>query len=233
MIGKEQLFESYNKMINSISFRMIENPDTAREAVQEAWEQVLKSLPGFKGESKLSTWIYTIASRTILRFARHEKKYTAADLKEFMHEKHGGEDSGFSPNEWNSDLCDKCLTGSVHCLSNEDRLIYLLYELAELKSREIGRIVSISDAAVRKKMSRSRKKLHNFLHDKCVLYNPEGTCSCPNAQKMKNKAQVRDELKKLHLDIQKVSFLKKSGIVLSKKSHFLQNLSHTFQKNSH
>lgn len=231
MKDTEQLFESYSKMINSISFRMIENPDTAREAVQEAWEQVLKSLPAFKGESKLSTWIYTIASRTILRFARHEKKYTAADLKDFMHE--GSENSGSSRNEWNSDLCDKCLTGSVHCLSNEDRLIYLLYELAELSSREIGRIVSITDAAVRKKLSRSRKKLHSFLHDQCVLYNPEGNCSCPNAKKMKKKADVRDDLKNLHLDIEKLSFLKKSGIVLSKKSHFLHDLSHTFQNNSH
>ena len=46
---------------------MFRDEDEAREPAQAAWVEVLASLPGFRGESKLGTWIYTVVYRKILR----------------------------------------------------------------------------------------------------------------------------------------------------------------------
>ena len=43
------------------------------EAAQEVWLAVLEGLPGFRGESALSTWIYSIARRVVGRYAPHFK----------------------------------------------------------------------------------------------------------------------------------------------------------------
>jgi RNA polymerase sigma-70 factor (ECF subfamily) len=63
---KKEITQEYRGLVSAISHRMIKNPEAAKDAVQETWMEILKSLKTFKEESKISTWIYTIASRVIL-----------------------------------------------------------------------------------------------------------------------------------------------------------------------
>ncbi len=57
---KEEITKEYRGLVSAISHRMIQNPEMAKDAAQEAWMEILKSLKTFKGESKISTWIYTV-----------------------------------------------------------------------------------------------------------------------------------------------------------------------------
>jgi RNA polymerase sigma factor (sigma-70 family) len=66
----EYIIENYGKMVNSICRRMIQNRDTVEDAVQEVWLEVNKSLKSFRGESKISTWLYKITSRVVMRMAK-------------------------------------------------------------------------------------------------------------------------------------------------------------------
>ena len=45
--------------------RQIQNKEIAKEAAQEVWYEIIKSIDSFNGESGLSTWIYTLCKRTI------------------------------------------------------------------------------------------------------------------------------------------------------------------------
>ena len=62
-------------------------------------------------------------------------------------------------------MCDQCLAGILHCLNNEARIAYILREITEVSYGDIARILDKDDAAVRKIISRSRRKLKNFLDD--------------------------------------------------------------------
>jgi len=73
---KEEITKECRGLVSALSHRMIQNPEIAKDAAQEAWMEILKSLKTFKGESKISTWIYTIVSRVILRQAKNEKVYS-------------------------------------------------------------------------------------------------------------------------------------------------------------
>ena len=55
-----RLVEEYGNMISTIAHRMIQNKEIAREAAQEVWYELCKSFHSFKGDSELSTWIYTL-----------------------------------------------------------------------------------------------------------------------------------------------------------------------------
>jgi RNA polymerase sigma-70 factor (ECF subfamily) len=81
---KEEITKEYRGLVSAVSHRMIQNPEIAKDAAQEAWMEILKNLKTFKGESKISTWIYAIASRVILRQAKNEKVYSTRYLSEYF-----------------------------------------------------------------------------------------------------------------------------------------------------
>ena len=79
----EDIVEHYGTMVATIAHRMIQNREIAKEAAQEVWYEVFKSLPSFNADSELATWIYTIAKRTISRYAQNEKVATLVKLEQF------------------------------------------------------------------------------------------------------------------------------------------------------
>ena len=217
---EQEITLEYRGLVSAISHRMIQNPETAKDAAQEAWLEILKSLDTFKGESKISTWIYTIASRIILKQAKDEKVYSARYLSEYFRD--GERESPFDREEdkrrWIREMCDKCLTGILHCLSNEDRLLYILYDIAGLPYREISEIVENRESTIRKRVSRSRRKLHNFLTEECALFKPDGNCSC----RMKKHVVAIDlpsEYQKLAKTVKDIHFFRESRQILAIKDY--------------
>jgi RNA polymerase sigma factor (sigma-70 family) len=178
-IHLEILAEKYGPKISTVACRMIRDKEVAKEAAQEVWIQILKSLKTFRGDSSLSTWIYTIARRTIMRYAIHEKTYNHYQIKGFFDQ---GEiaipDGSQAKNKWVKEKCDDCLTAFCHCLSNEARLIFIFRDIASLPYAEISQIMEKDEAYIRKILSRSRTKVGNFMTNNCFLFNPSAHCKC-------------------------------------------------------
>jgi len=198
------IIAQYGTMISTIARRMIQNKELAREAAQEVWYEVFKSLPSFNGNSQLSTWIYTIARRTILRYATNEKRATLASLEEFRalpEMEYTGTDE--DRREWVKERCDWCLTAVNQCLSADARLIFIFRENLALPYREISEIMEIREDNIRQISSRSMAKVSNFMNDTCPLYNPAGTCKC----------RIRKQVYTLDLDKEYASVRKVMGLV--------------------
>jgi RNA polymerase sigma-70 factor (ECF subfamily) len=83
-VSAGQLVYDYGSMVSAICRRMMQDEETAREAAQEIWLEVIKSLPSFQGRSKLSTWIYTIAYRMAIRCSQKEKIYSTKFLRDYF-----------------------------------------------------------------------------------------------------------------------------------------------------
>ena len=179
-ILSENEIPRYGKMVSVLSKRMISNFAVAEEAAQEVWVEVMKSLPSFRGESKLSTWIYSIAKRVISKYAVNERLHSTT----FLHDYITGDDieppsqTDMDRELWIREECDRCLTGLFHCLTNEARLIYLFRDVIGLPYEEIAEVMEKDEPAVRKVLSRSRAKLRNFLTRDCRIYNPDSECKC-------------------------------------------------------
>ena len=67
------LVEQYSSMAYNISLRMLRNPEDAEDAVQEAFLLAHRSLSHFKGQSKMSTWLYRIVVNSCLMKIRKEQ----------------------------------------------------------------------------------------------------------------------------------------------------------------
>src|SRR5579859_993441 len=83
--GFEKLVRAYETMVYRVAFRFLGNPTDASDVAQEVFLRVHKSLPKFRGDSSLSTWIYAITanlSRNAIRSKRNREKVQVLAPKE-------------------------------------------------------------------------------------------------------------------------------------------------------
>lgn len=194
----ENIVNNYGGMVSSICHRMMRNSEDVKDAMQEAWAEILEGLADFRGEAKLSTWIYTVTYRVALRYLRKEKLYSIRYMKDYFHQDplEIPVDIDYDKQIWIKEMCDKCLTGMLHCLDGESRIAYLFRDLVQLSYEDIADIVGKDPATVRKIVSRCRKKLRCFLNDECILLNPNGQCRC-RMKKLVSEIQLPEEYMKL------------------------------------
>ncbi|MCD7902042.1 MAG: sigma-70 family RNA polymerase sigma factor [Bacteroides sp.] len=184
-IELNQLVKDYGTMVSTLSHRLIQNKEIAKEATQEVWYEIIKSIHTFKGDSSLSSWIYTISKRTIYRYLMNEKTASLTELKAFRAlPEIEYDETEKDKHNWIKERCDWCITALNHCLNNDARLIFIFRINLELPFRQISEIMEMKEENVRKISSRSIRKISHFMNDTCPLYNPQGTCKCRIARQI-------------------------------------------------
>jgi len=220
-LSLEQIAQAYGRMVSSICRRMITDEDIARDAAQQVWVEIVKSYPSFRGESKVSTWIYTITRRVALDHAKNERRITTRFLRAYSlkNEFDLPADIDLDKGLWIRQMCDKCITGILHCVDAESRLAHIFRDIAELEYEEIAGILGRDEPAVRQTISRTRKKLNAFLNDKCTLYNPDGDCRC-RMKKWVKEVDLAAEYQKIGSIVGWVNFYKRSEKILPGKNYW-------------
>lgn len=204
---------------------MTRDEDAAREAAQEVWVAVLEGLPRFRGESSLSTWIYSIAWRVIGRCAQARRTYTTRFLSAFFESE--GEPAAPAGNDvdhdlWVRSMCDQCLCGMAQCLEPEVRLAYLLRDVAEVTYDDVAQVLGVEPAAARQTVSRARRKLRRFMSGHCSLANPSGPCRCRMRRHVKA-VDLPAEYERLRRTTHRVRVFKESEQVLPPRDYWLES----------
>jgi len=216
-----ELVNNYGPLVSSICHRMIKNDEDAKDAAQEVWLEVVKGLPNFRGDALLSTWIYTVAYHTVTRFSQKEKKYSTKFLREYFHQEQleVPSDIDYDQKIWIKEMCDRCLTGILHCLDQESRLVYLFKDVVGLSYDDIALIIDKQPATVRKMVSRCRGKLKNFLNKECILYNPSGNCKC-RMRDLVAEINLPHEYHKLRQLVKEVNLYQESCQIIPQKNYW-------------
>ena len=216
----KQIASDYGRMVSSICTRMISNPSVAEEAAQETWLEITRSLKSFRNQSKISTWIYTITRRVVIRYSHKEKWYSTHYLSQYFRSDDPPPDLPEDQKEYHRHIkeqCDQCMIGILHCLDNDSRLAYIMRDIAGLSYEDISDIFEKSEPAVRKDISRSRRKLRRFLHEECYLFNPEGNCRCRMKESVKE-INLDQEFDRLRQTVHTMRFFKEAEEILPRKN---------------
>lgn len=226
-MNTKTIVDKYGTQISRLAKRMLTDSDMVKDATQEVWYEVIKSLHTFKGDSEISTWIYTIAKRTILKYAKNERIVTHADLDYCVSKGQiKYDDSKERKEEWIKEKCDDCITAFCHCLKNEARLIFLFRENLNLSYQRIAKIMDMKQDNVRQIASRSLKKVKNFMNNDCILLNPNGRCGCRIKEEIKS-IGYDQKYKQLQEACRLVDFYNKFEMELPQKNYwekYLQNV---------
>jgi hypothetical protein len=70
------------------------------------------------------------------------------------------------------------MQGALVCLKREERIAFILSEQYGVTSKEGAFILDITPELFRKRLSRGRKSLQNFMHKNCGLVNNNNVCRC-------------------------------------------------------
>src|SRR5258706_12426454 len=86
--GDEPAFEAlvirYQARVFLLARRLTGNDGDAQDALQDAFLQVHRHLPSFRGEARFSTWLYRIATNAALMLRPTRDRRPAASLREFL-----------------------------------------------------------------------------------------------------------------------------------------------------
>jgi RNA polymerase sigma-70 factor (ECF subfamily) len=184
-IDFEKVYQEYQPKILRYLSRLT-GQDEAQDIAQEVFEKVSRSIGGFEGRSKLSTWIYRIATNTALdrfrsplfkRSLGHDtlEDRTGIDNRNvWTGETENPPDQKFIRREMS-----ECVREYVNKLSPDHRTVILLKELEGFKNREIADILQISLEAVKIRLHRARAALKKELDNACAFYHTEqGVLAC-------------------------------------------------------
>ncbi|MCT4636983.1 MAG: sigma-70 family RNA polymerase sigma factor [Bacteroidales bacterium] len=224
-IDIHQLVNRYGAKVSALAHRMIIDKDKAQDAAQEVWYQVLKSIDSFAGRSDISTWLYTIARRTILRYSADERIISYRQYNEHFNREpidYTGDES--NRKQWAKEQCDYCLTAFCHCLTNSARLIFVFRTLIGLDYNQVAEIMEMNDEAVRKVSSRSVTKVKHFMKRDCFLYNENGRCRCRMRKHIVD-VDLKREYKVLSDAVDMIKIFQESEKVLPRKNYWLEFIS--------
>lgn len=172
------------QMVYNLSIHMLHNKIDAEEATQSIFEKVIKNFSSFKSESKLSTWVYSIAYNYLLDMIKSQKRES---IKLTNFEK---DINFYKPynNELNLNPIDEkiyieeikvgCTLALLQCLTPENRFIFILGNIFNINQGEAASICNLNYSTYRKRLSRSREKITNFMKSNCGLINPWAKCQC-------------------------------------------------------
>ncbi len=111
------LVNKYGISISRFARRMLSDAEMAKDAAQETWFEIVKSIDSFNNESDISTWIYVIAKRTILRYAKNERVVNHTHLDYCISKGQiEFDDTEERKEEWIKEKCNDCITVYICCL---------------------------------------------------------------------------------------------------------------------
>jgi RNA polymerase sigma factor (sigma-70 family) len=166
-----------------LALRMLADPADAEDATQEILVKVVTHLSDFRGESGVRTWVWRIATNHVLSFrrSRREAGLSFEQLEGMLAAGIAAEPAlGEAPAD--ALLEEEVKLGCTHtmltCLDRDHRAAFVLGAVFELPGEECAEILDIDHAAYRKRLSRARRRMREFMERSCGLVNADAACRC-------------------------------------------------------
>ncbi len=183
-LGFQKIHETFRPKILRYLTRLVGEHES-EDLAQEVFVKINQGLESFRGESKLSTWIYRIATNTALDRMRSlsfrqmvqeeplsnpitEDEIEVEDKDVWTGEKRPSADQELIRKEMN-----ECIRNFIENLLADYKAVILLSEIEGLKNREIAEILGISLDTVKIRLHRAKVKLKKELETHCSFYRDE------------------------------------------------------------
>lgn len=167
------LISKYQDKVYNVILKISQNPNDALELTQDTFVKVIEKIGGFRGGSRLFTWIYRIAVNLTLNYCSRNVKFSPQSLDDETGDdgigksamkKYLTDDTVKSPDEIAekrelAELAEQALKS----LSDEHRAVLILRDMEDLNYGQIAEILEIELGTVKSRVSRAREALRKNL----------------------------------------------------------------------
>ncbi len=180
----ETLITGVQDIVFNLSLRMLGTFADAEDATQDILLKMITHLSSFRGESSFTTWVFRIASNHLKNYKKHMFAHYPLSFEYYGNDIENGKIQDvpdFTQNVEKDILAEElkmsCTNVMLQCLDTEERCIFILGTMFRVDSRIAGDILDMTPEAYRKRLSRIRKKMADFLSEYCGEYGG-GRCKC-------------------------------------------------------
>ena len=166
-----RLVADHQRMVYQLALHLLGDPQEALDLSQEVFLRVFRTLPQFRGQSALKTWIYRIvinqaSNRQRWWRRRHRSQQVALDAHIEAH--------GDLPDHRGTDMPDKILRQkevvdgvwrALNTLPFDQRAVIVLREIDGLSYDEIADSLSVAVGTVKSRLARARGELRTALQE--------------------------------------------------------------------
>ena len=162
------LMDLYQKQVYHLALRTVGNPEDAADMTQEAFLRAYRAIGSFRGDSKLSVWLYRLTQNVCIDFLRSRGRRPAVSLTVENEEDEVQEldvaDDRFDPEvQYQRKALRDAVRRGLDELPEDYRTILVLREINGLSYAEIGEQLQLEEGTVKSRLVRARKKLCEFL----------------------------------------------------------------------
>ena len=160
---------TYQDKVYGLIYRMLGNHAEAQDVAQEVFVTVFKSIDSFRGESKLSTWLYRISAnhcKNRIKYLRRRAHKTTTELdaqaERTLQNTTGstlGEGQAGPAEVLEGAQLEQIVQRAIGKLEEEHRLLLLLRDVEEMSYEEIMQVTGLPEGTVKSRLHRARQAL--------------------------------------------------------------------------
>ncbi len=159
-IAFQKLVQQYQKPLYSHIRNIVLNHDDADDVLQNTFINVFKYLKSFKGESKLFSWMYRIATNESITFINNKAKrnVTTSEAMQTKIVENLQSDVYFDGNE-----IQLKLQKAIAILPQKQQLVFKMKYFEDLKYEQISDVLGTSVGALKASYHHATKKIEEFM----------------------------------------------------------------------
>lgn len=185
-----ELLIRHQDYIFNIALKMLNGVAEAEDATQEILIKLVTKLAKYDpSKGRFRTWLYRISFNHILNLKQSAYEKHEVTFSKFFKFMDSVPDIPITEEEEEfmgesvEEATVTCTAGMLMCLDRDQRLVYIVGEIFKIDHNLAAEIFEITPANFRQKLSRTRKDIHQWMHRKCGLVNPDNPCRCRNKTK--------------------------------------------------
>ena len=181
----EEIVRRIQQPVYSLSLRMLFNPEDAKDISQEILITIITNLQGYRFEGSFRAWVLRIAVNKLraVRKTRVERKMASIGNLDGILDRY--EAKGWlskqpdAPEPYlEAETRSVCTHALLLTLDRAHRMAFILGVVMEVSSQEGAQILDITSAAYRKRLSRARSRIKEFLVNNCGIFDDANRCRC-------------------------------------------------------
>lgn len=167
LAGNENAFRylvsANQRLVLHIVGRIIKRQEDVEDICQEVFMKVFGQIRKFRGNSRLSTWIATIAYNTSITHVRSKSRKNEYAMDEELIRQFEKSDEGLGQKNLEKAEAQKLLLDMIEKLPLNYRTVITLFHLEEFSYKEIEEITGMPEGTIKSYLSRARKLLKEKL----------------------------------------------------------------------
>lgn len=154
----EKLVKNHKNLVVSLAFKIVGNPEDAKDVAQTVFLRLFRFLPTFNRKTKFTTWLSRIVINASYDCLRARNRFQTTPIESFVE----NTNLFVLQPENNNELQEK-IKKLLNCLSTQQKATFVLRDIHGYSVKETSDILEVSAGTIKSHLHYARKKLKTLL----------------------------------------------------------------------